>query len=239
MSDAKRRLPRAERSRDAEPPGRRRTLVSRFDPRTWSGALAIMVGFAAVLWIVEAVNAANDQSLDRFGLRPRTIGGLDGILTMPFLHAGVAHLAANTAPFMIVGWLVLVGGGRNFIAATAIVVVGGGILTWLIGPSSVIVGASALVFGWLGYLVARAYFSRRILWIIAAAFALFFFGGLFNGLLPSVHHQVAWQAHVSGFVAGVVAGWVLHPRKGSTRGPGRLRSPRTSRRPRDPGAASV
>ena len=193
-------------------------MARRFDPNTWSGCVAIMVAMGVLLVLVELANAADDQRLDRFGLHPRVPSGLVGIVTMPFLHAGFGHLMANIFPFMIVGWVVLVGGFRDFLLTTLVIVVGGGLATWIVGPDATIVGASALIFGWLGYLVARAIFSRRFLWIIVAAGMLLFFGGLFAGLLPSASHDyIAWQAHLCGFVAGVAAGWWLHPRKGTDR----------------------
>ena len=202
---------------DPAPGNPGRSLGERFDPQSWSGALAIMAALAGVLWVVEIVNIVDDYSLDRFGLKPRVVDGLDGVITMPLLHAGAGHLLANTFPFIIIGWMVLIGGVREFLLATAVIVVGGGLATWLVGPSGTVVGASALVFGWLGYLLARAYFARKLTWIIAGVFALFSFGGLFGGLLPSVRSGVAWQAHLCGLVAGIAAGWVLHPRKGSAR----------------------
>ncbi|MDQ6938239.1 MAG: rhomboid family intramembrane serine protease [Actinomycetota bacterium] len=201
-------------------PGRRRlpALRERFDAGTWSGALAIMGLIVGLLWAIEILDSADGHHLDRFGLRPRRVDGLDGIVTMPFLHASAGHLLANTFPLLIIGWMVLISGLGAFLRSTAIIVVVGGILTWLIAPAgSVIVGASAVVFGWLGYLLARAYFARRLSWILAAAFALFFFSGLFSGLLPTVRADVSWQAHVCGFAAGVLSGYLLHPRKGSPR----------------------
>ena len=203
--------------RDTGSPSRVRKFTQQFDARTWSGALAWMLLAVTVLWVIEIVDATTDHRLDRYGLRPRTLRGLDGIVTMPFLHSGAAHLIANTAPFVIIGWMVLVGGPREFLLATAIIVVGGGALTWVVGPNGVIVGASALVFGWLAYLLGRAYFARKVMWIVAAAFALFFFSGLFSGLVPTVKSNVSWQAHLCGFLAGLGAAWLLHPRKGSAR----------------------
>lgn len=177
-----------------------------------------MVAVVALLWVVEIVDAAGGHRLDRFGLRPRRLDGLDGILTMPFLHGGGGHLLANTFPLLVIGWMVLVSGLGLFLRATAIIIVAGGIGTWLVGSTgTVIVGASAVIFGWLGYLLARAYFARKVGSILAAAFALFFFGGLFSGLLPTVRADISWQAHVCGFLAGVLAGYLLHPAKGSPR----------------------
>ena len=192
-------------------------MLSRLDARTWSGAFFIMFAVLAVLWGIEIVNIVVNYRLDDYGLKPRQLGGLEGVVTMPFLHGSVGHLLANSGPFLIIGWMALVGEVRNFLLSTLIIVIGGGLLTWVLGPSGTVVGASGLVFGWLGYLLARAFFARKILWIAGAAFLIFFFSGLLDGLLPSVDSGVAWQAHVCGFAAGIAAGWYLHPRKGSPR----------------------
>jgi membrane associated rhomboid family serine protease len=107
----------------------------------------------------------------------------------------------------------MLSGVRTWLIVTGLVAVVGGVATWLIAPSGLILGCSGLVFGWLGYLLARAYFTRRIMWILGAALVAFFFSGLFAGLLPSINSRSSWQAHVCSFVAGVAAGWVLHPRR--------------------------
>jgi membrane associated rhomboid family serine protease len=189
-----------------------------FDPNSWGGALVLMLFLGAVLWTVQFVNAADDYHLDRFGLKPREVDGLWGLVTMPLLHSSFGHLLSNTVPVVLIGWVVLLSGLRIWFVVTAVVVVGGGALTWLAGPAhSVIVGASGLVFGWLGYLLARAYFSRRLRWIVVAVLVLIFFGTLLFGLIPSVSSDVSWQAHVCGFAAGIGAGALLHPRGGETR----------------------
>jgi membrane associated rhomboid family serine protease len=183
---------------------------------TSSGAMLAMGIAVAVLWLVQIVNAADDYGLNRYGLRPREVEGLWGIGTQPFLHASWWHLLSNTPAFLLIGWAVLRSGWQMFTIVTLSIVVIGGAATWLLGPSdTVIVGASGLVFGWLGYLLARAWFARRLVWIIEAFVVLFFFGTLLYGLVPSVHSQVSWQAHACGFAAGVLTGAVLHPRRRS------------------------
>lgn len=184
---------------------------------SWSAALIVMLALGVVLWIVQFVNAGDGYRLDRFGLRPRRVDGLDGVVLSPFLHASYGHLAANSAPFVLIGWVVLLAGFRAFLLASALVVVLGGLGTWLVAPSGVIVGASALVMGWIGYLLARAYFSRKLKWIAAAVVVLAFFGTVLGGLLPSSGSGVSWQAHLCGFVAGVAAGALLHPRRARKR----------------------
>ena len=59
-----------------------------FDPQSWTGALIVMAAFAAVLWVVQILNAADDYRLDRFGVQPRELDGLWGVVTMPFYTRG-------------------------------------------------------------------------------------------------------------------------------------------------------
>lgn len=204
--------------RRVEPSPPRRRFEPPLDINSWSGALIVMAAVAALLWIVQIVNASDDYGLDRFGVKPREVAGLWGVLTMPFLHASYPHLLSNTVPLILIGWTLLLSGLRIWATVTGLVVVLGGALTWLVGPGhTVIVGASGMVFGWLGYLLARAYFSRRVKWIIVAVLVLIFFGTLLFGLIPDINSDVSWQAHVCGFVAGVGVGALLHLRGGANR----------------------
>jgi membrane associated rhomboid family serine protease len=205
--------------RRVEPPqAPARRFEPPLNPNSWSGALVIMVAVTALLWIVQVANASDDYGFDRFGVKPREVDGLWGVLTMPFLHSSYPHLLSNTVPLVLIGWTLLLSGVRVWATVSCLVIVAGGALTWLVAPGhTVIVGASGLVFGWLGYLLARAYFSRRVKWIVVAVLVLIFFGTLLFGLVPDINSDVSWQAHVCGFVAGVAAGALLHLRGGATR----------------------
>ena len=77
----------------------RRRFV-RLDPRSWSGALTLVLALTAVVWGVQLVNDHGGYRLDRFGLGPRAVSGLWGVATMPFLHAGWGHLLSNTVPLL-------------------------------------------------------------------------------------------------------------------------------------------
>jgi membrane associated rhomboid family serine protease len=186
-----------------------------FDPTSWAGAIIVMTIFGAVLWIIQVINASENQGLDRFGLKPRRVDGLWGILTAPFLHDTYGHLVANTFPVILIGWALLLSGVRTWLFVTVVVVVLGDLATWLVAPSGKpIVGASGLVFGWMGYLLARAYFSRKLKWIITAVSLLTIFGALLGNLIPAADTRTSWPSHLCCFAAGVLVGWFLHPRGG-------------------------
>ena len=161
------------------------------------------------MWATEMADAiVFDGSLDGNGIFPRRISGIDGILWAPVLHGGFRHLLANSFPFLVLGALVMTEGLRRWGAVTAIVVVGGGGLTWLLARSRIHIGASGVIFGYLGYLLASAYFTRSVRAIaVALVVGVVYGGGLIVGLLP--RPGISWEGHLFGVLAGVGAAFLL------------------------------
>jgi membrane associated rhomboid family serine protease len=169
----------------------------------------------AIMWIEEVIDIPLRGRLDRFGIRPRRIGGLDGIVFSPFLHGGFGHLIANTIPFAVLGLLIALSGVGTFVRVTLIVGLLGGLGTWLTGgTNSVHIGASGLVFGYLTYLVARGFFARKISYIVGGIVVMALYGGVLWGLLPSP--GVSWQGHLFGAVGGIGAAASLHRRRNAS-----------------------
>lgn len=164
---------------------------------------------SAAMWGEEVVDTVMDGRLDRFGIRPRQLDGLDGIVFSPFLHSGFGHLIANTIPFVVLGTAIALGGVRRFLTVTGITALIGGLGTWLIGPENTVhIGASGLVFGYLSYLVSRGVFARKLSYLLGGVVVLAVYGGALWGLLPSP--GISWQGHLFGAVGGVAAASVLH-----------------------------
>jgi membrane associated rhomboid family serine protease len=173
----------------------------------------ILGGFVAVMWILEIVDVALGGALNAYGVRPHQLIGFRGILFAPFLHGSLGHLIANTIPFLILGWFVMLQETRDFFVVTAITMVVSGLGTWLIGPSnSVHIGASGLIFGYLGFLLLRGYFERNFPSILLSIIVGFLYGGTIWGVLP-IQYGVSWQMHLFGFIGGVIAARLLARRK--------------------------
>jgi membrane associated rhomboid family serine protease len=181
---------------------------------TLRGQLIILGGFVALIWIVELVDwLILNGTLDAYGVRPRTITGLRGILFMPFLHRGFGHLLANTIPIFILGWLVMVRRTADIFLVAAVTILVGGVGVWLFGGSnSVHVGASGLIFGFFGFLLARAIFERSLAAIALAIVVFLLYGGIIWGVLPG-QNGVSWQGHLFGFVGGVLAAYLMSARR--------------------------
>ncbi|MFE7802959.1 rhomboid family intramembrane serine protease [Nocardia sp. NPDC057440] len=175
----------------------------------WLRAGILISGFVVLLYGIEGVDQLDDSQLDRAGIEPRTADGLWGILWAPVLHGGWDHLIGNTLPVLVLGFLTLLAGIGRGLAATAIIWVVAGIGTWLTGASgSVHLGASALVFGWLTFLISRGWFARNIAQIVVGLVVLAVYGSLLWGVLPG-QPGISWQGHLFGAMGGVLAGWVL------------------------------
>lgn len=174
----------------------------------------ILGGLVAAMWGLELIDLVIFQgALDGYGILPRTIIGLRGILFAPFLHGGLPHLIANTIPFLTLGWFVMLQKTSDFFIVTAITMVVSGLGVWLIGSPGLHIGASGLVFGYLGFLLLRGYFQRNIPSILLSLIVGFLYGGAIWGVLPTVP-GVSWEGHLFGFIGGIIAARLLSQRKG-------------------------
>ncbi|MEJ5248074.1 MAG: rhomboid family intramembrane serine protease [Caldilinea sp.] len=169
---------------------------------------AILGGVVATLWIVELLDWLWLRgALDGFGIQPRTWSGLQAIVIAPWLHAGFGHLLANTIPFVVLGWFVMVRRTTDFFIVTLASLLASGAGIWLFGgASSIHLGASGVVFGFLGYLLARGYYERSVVAVAMAALAFFLYGGMLWGMLP-LQQGISWQGHLFGFVGGVLVAY--------------------------------
>jgi membrane associated rhomboid family serine protease len=176
-------------------------MVGRFKTRA-----QVLAGLIAVMWLLEIADLLLFQgALDADGIRPRTQAGLWGILSAPFLHGGFAHLLANSVPLLVLGWLVLLRGLRDFVWVTLVAVLLGGLGVWLFGGANTVhIGASGLVFGYLGYHLLRGYWERSLSAILIAVVAGLLYGSALWGILPT-RQGVSWESHLFGFAGGAAA----------------------------------
>lgn len=147
------------------------------------------------------------QAAARLAIVPRSLSGLPGIVTSPFMHANAGHLAANLPPFLVLGGLVLRLGARHFLMVGVLLAVATGLLVWLLARRGAHVGMSGVIFGLLGYLVALAYFTRGTRDLLVAAGVLLFYGGLLAGVRPA-RQGTSWESHFFGLLAGVALAWL-------------------------------
>ncbi len=172
------------------------------DRSAWKPRAAALGAVAALVWAVSLFGLLVDESLIHgLAVVPRRFDGLSGVLGAPLVHGSFAHLAANTVPLLILGGLVAIRGVAYYVKATLAIVVLGGLGLWLFGRSTAHVGASGLIFGYFGFLVARAYYERSLPSVVVAILVVVVYGGMIAGLLPQ-DEQISWEGHLFGLLAG-------------------------------------
>ena len=193
-----------------------RSLAVRSNAPVAPKPAGIVVGVAvALLWLIELVDQLTRGSLDALGIHSWQVASLPAVFVAPWLHVDWAHLAANTVPFAVLGFLVVIGGAIRAMLATLWSVVVSGMFAWLLSPPyTLTIGASGLIFGWLTYLLSRGVFSRDGKQILLAVVIFLVYGGILWGVLPT-QVGVSWQAHLGGAIGGVLAAWFVHGRRAS------------------------
>ena len=163
-----------------------------------------ILGFVALIWVIEFINFSTGHHLSDWGILPRTLKGLKGIPLSPFLHASLIHIMMNTIPLAVLGGFVILNSRQIFFEITIIIILVSGTALWLFGRSSYHVGASGLIFGYFGYLVLRAWYDRSLKSFIIAFVTVFLYGGIIWGLLPTFS-RISWEGHLFGLLAGILA----------------------------------
>ena len=174
-------------------------MLKRFTP---------IVTLVALCWLVFVVNNLLwNGRLDQYGIIPRHLGSLPGILWAPLLHGSFTHLAANTVPLLILGGIIC---GRSKAEFAAVAIAGtllSGGLTWLLARNACHIGASGLIFCFFGYLASLAWFRRTFGTLVLSAVCILGYGGMLKGILPT-SSAVSWEGHIAGLVAGIALAWL-------------------------------
>jgi len=176
--------------------------------------VAAVVALVAPMWAAEFVDSVLFVGgLDRFGVRPRHLDGAWGVLFAPLLHGGVDHLGANTVGLVLLGGFVAAIGRRQWMLATALGWVGSGVGIWLFGSSGTHIGASGVVFAYLGFLLLRGWYERSLGSVVVSLGVFSIFGGTLWGMVPIVAGEgVSWEGHLFGFLSGAAAAALLRRR---------------------------
>ncbi|TPV95072.1 MAG: rhomboid family intramembrane serine protease [Myxococcales bacterium FL481] len=171
--------------------------------------VSVVATLIAVMWGAEIVDQfVFAGQLDRLmGVVPRSGYGAVGIPLHAFAHGGFGHLISNSVALAVLGTIVGGYGVREFARVTVMSVLIGGLGVWLIGPpGTVMVGASGLVFGYLGYVLSRGLFERRVGSILLSLVVALTYGATLLQMVPGlVPDHVSWQGHLCGLLGGVLA----------------------------------
>jgi membrane associated rhomboid family serine protease len=177
-------------------------------------AFFLMVGFIALIWILQIANWADHYGLDgSYGILPRNLGHLGDIFTAPFLHFSWDHIEGNSGPLFVFGLLAAYRGVVKFLGVTLVVAITSGLSVWLFQSNGELtVGASGLIFGYFGYVLTRGIVERNLIDALAAIVIGLSYAYILTVAVPGAH-GVSWIGHLGGLVGGVACGWIFRTRR--------------------------
>jgi membrane associated rhomboid family serine protease len=168
------------------------------------GSISGVLSFVLLIWAIEILNHVLGYPLSNFGIFPRNIWGLPGILLTPFIHHGFEHTITNSISLIILGILISLKNHRLLFKISLFIIIVGGAGVWMFGRPSSHIGASGLVFGYFGFLVARGWYARDFGSIVISIVTIVIYGGMIFGIFPGQAY-ISWEAHLFGFIAGILS----------------------------------
>ena len=174
-------------------------------PEGFREGVLLLAYLLALMWALAIADLVTGRRLlPKLAIEPRSLAGLPGIAVAPLLHDGFGHLAANSGPLVILGTIILLQGLEVLGLVTVFCWLFSGVGIWLLGrPGTRHLGASGVVFGYLGFILLRGYFERSPAAIAAAVVVGLVYGSALWGLLP-LQRGKSWVGHGAGFAAGVI-----------------------------------
>jgi membrane associated rhomboid family serine protease len=195
-------------------PKRGAVRAAEFDVTEARKAFFLMVGFIALIWVLQIFNWAGHYRLDYdYGILPRNIGRLPQVFSAPFLHFSWDHIEGNSGPLFVFGFLAAYRGVTKFLGVTLLIALTSGLAVWLFqGNNELTVGASGLIFGYFGYVLSRGLIDRNLIDALAAVVMALSYAYILTVAIPGTP-GVSWMGHLGGLIGGVAAGWIFRTRR--------------------------
>lgn len=170
-------------------------------------SIYLSASFVVLIWGIHIFDFLI-ADLSAWGVLPRKISGLWGILFYPLLHSDWGHLFSNSVPMFVLGFLTLYSYRKVALSTISSIYFFSGIGIWLFARQSIHLGASGLVYGLAFFLAFSGFFRRDIAAMAISALVVFLYGGIVWGLLP-IKPQMSFEGHIAGAVVGVACAWVF------------------------------
>ena len=171
-------------------------------------AIEYALSFLGIFWFVWLIDTVFSLNLGVLGVYPRSIDGLIGVITSPFIHGGLEHLLANTIPFGILCTLLFLFYKKNAFLFFILNWITAGLGTWLIGREAYHIGVSGVIYAIASFLIFGGIFSRKFKLIIPSIIVIVAYSGLLWGIFPT-DGNVSWEGHLAGAVSGIVWAYVF------------------------------
>jgi len=173
--------------------------------------------FVLIIWVIKIVDVFLGLDFRSWGVYPRDLTGLRGIIFYPLLHGDAReegfqlfghfdHVFSNSIPLLVLGFILFYSYRKVAYKVWAAIWVISGAAVWMFARGSIHIGASGLVYGLAFFVFFSGVFRKDMKSIALALLVAFFYGGLVWGVLP-LQSGVSWEGHLFGAFAGTMMAW--------------------------------
>jgi membrane associated rhomboid family serine protease len=166
-------------------------------------SIIIPLLFVIILWIIQLLQWGADIDFGIFGIFPRSVSGLKGIIFSPLIHGSWSHLASNSIPLLVLGFMLIYFYRHIAYRVFLMVWLIDGIGVWLIGRDAYHIGASGIVYGMASFLFFSGLLRKNRHLLALSLTVVFIYGSMIWGMFPYVT-DISWEAHLVGFLAGIL-----------------------------------
>ena len=165
--------------------------------------LAIPLYFVLSFWIIFWIEVKYGYNFNKYGIYPRTLKGLRGVLFSPFIHGDIKHLYHNSIPLFVLLFSLYYFYRKIAFKVFVYGTVFTGILTWVFARESFHIGASGIIYMLFSFIFFSGIIRKNYRLIAVSLMVIFLYGSMVWYLLP-VKEEISWEGHLSGFVVGVI-----------------------------------
>ncbi|WP_397362034.1 rhomboid family intramembrane serine protease [Olleya sp. R77988] len=165
--------------------------------------IAYPIAFVMLLWLIFAIEIRFGFSLNKFGVYPKKVSGLIGVICSPFIHSGISHLWHNTIPLFVLSTALFYFYRPIAFKVLIYGVLLSGFLTWCFGRPSYHIGASGLIYVLASFIFFKGVFAKHYRLIALSLLVAFLYGSMIWNTLP-LTEGVSWEGHLSGLIVGLV-----------------------------------
>lgn len=159
--------------------------------------------FIALMWLIKGIELFSVVDVSNFGVYPREVKGLFGILFAPMIHGSFEHLLSNTLALFILITALFYQYPRSAKQVFSIIYLGSGIGVWLFARESFHLGASGLTHGLMFFLFLIGVLRRDKPAMALAMIVFFLYGSMIWGVLPT-EERISFESHLFGALMGII-----------------------------------
>ncbi len=162
-----------------------------------------VITFVAVIWLIKGIELFSTIDVSSYGVFPRDLGGLIGIVFAPMIHSSFEHLVSNTLALFILTTALFYQYPRSAKQVFILIYLGSGLGVWLFAREAFHIGASGLTHGLMFFLFLIGVFRRDKPAMALAMMVFFLYGSMVWGILPT-EERISFESHLFGAVMGIV-----------------------------------